>query len=643
MTAMASRLFIDSSAFRQVVDAELASYPQLSQFIARVISNEEEIDHMIQDYFHFMNRHIHDTNSKGVTESEIALTDSVRLMWKIHLLHPKTYRMDCFKRFGRVILPSLDDLALQFKQTEHIQHVQTHNNCRFTNIDLKKSLISHYNFIQKVLQIVESDRKIDEWLVDYKQFMASIGALQNDCDIIEPSVQADLIWHCHQLLPSVYFKESLILANGKFVRHIVDLEEYKEKQARKFASKQNINYSYFALAAIFLVLTTALIISVLRGQTVHNQPISNQSHLATTDAGIACSGYDDLLCGYINGLTAIFETTDSLLSTAEQGEFFNVSFDLSVNDDNLILYMENSNEILSNNSSPFNDPLVVADLVDIYGDNLCETASVLTGTTPDRTSTASYCYGWLYVADPDNITSVETPPSSPGAATDGYAVLMGKVVDFEADTLYYLYPVALEYSTARCLSDSRSCDIANSQQLLGNALFYISLSAYSNGFATSSSIWSEMNNDAYFEYASGSYQFYVFVNRYSDGYRFVHGESDKVGTRTNLNSELRVGANQEYGAFVEYTRSSGEEKRAYVMGPYPNPATSRIYVGSGYTYDTDGAEEASAAGTYAALGVIGVCVVGCVVFRKRVKRCFKRLFCKNSGGCGGASCGGCGG
>eukprot|EP01083_Nonionella_stella_P193564 714767_1 len=246
-------LFVDSESFFKGVEKELKSYQKLASFIEHKIK-ENAVDEMVNEYFHYMNNmdsqlksHPHENSSK--------------VMWKIHLLHPMTYRRDCFKRFGRVITPCDGDLefnALQSSDAKTHQTVQTTEESKFSDLDLKNSLFLHYEFIQKILLIKEKDVNIRQWIFNYKQFMASIGQRINKKIIIKPTIETDLIWHCHMLFPAVYCKESLVLANGTFVRHFVDLESVQHKGyviKNEYVSTHNRRSIPIIIASLILCLS----------------------------------------------------------------------------------------------------------------------------------------------------------------------------------------------------------------------------------------------------------------------------------------------------------------------------------------------------------------------------------------------------
>ena len=128
------------------------------------------------------------------------------------------------------------------------------------------------------------------------------------------------------------------------------------------------------------------------------------------------------------------------------------------------------------------------------------------------------CLGWLYVNSKDNIIATEVPINA--GSQVGYAILMGMIEDFDGNELYYAYATTIDYSITRCTSVSSTCDKTNGQQLIGNALFYISLLGEQEGFNPTSPMWSNMLGVSYFTYTrpADNYEFYVFVNNYESGW-----------------------------------------------------------------------------------------------------------------------------
>eukprot|EP01083_Nonionella_stella_P211549 764773_1 len=648
-----SELSVDSESFFNGIERELQSYPELALFIESKIK-EDAVDAMVNEYFHYMN-HI---NSPLKSNTQPKASNSVKLIWKMHLLHPKTYRRDCFKRFGRVISPRSHDLEFDLSVSSPLSTTEAEEVSKFSDLDLKKSVILHYEFIQKILGIKENDVTIREWIDNYKQFMASIGKNAHKTIIIKPTIETDLIWHCHMLFPNIYLKESLILANGTFVNHIVDLQVVKQKGY--LIKNENIPKHNMNRRSIMLIITSLilLILAIIASYAyIHTQNDNNpvnpfkiqfftpkKSYVTTP-----CSYEDEMFCAYIDGLNAIFTTTDTLQSAKDQSEFESLLTGIIATINTLIFYNAADNVLLTppGNGYPFGDRDKVAQLIANYGDEICENADVSAVSPPWRLSTM-LCRGWIYVSGSGQNIIKETAPLSVDDQKGGYAILMGRMFNFNKDFIYYFYVHPLEYRQGGCTLDTSECGKTKAQMLLGNALFYISVLRY-DYVDDMDIVWHTMNDNAYFgtstESTSGD-EYYVFVNEYSNGYSYVHGESDKRNTQTSLNSVLRVGADELFGEWIEYMRTNGDKKRSFIIGPYPNieyGARTRLYVGSGYVYGNGSGDGKTDDNTvwYILAGIGGIILLVCAC--AYCGGCGGGGGGYGGGGCGGGGCGGGGG
>eukprot|EP01083_Nonionella_stella_P076732 209257_1 len=642
-----SELSVDSESFFNGIERELQSYPELALFIESKIK-EDAVDAMVNEYSHHMNHF----NSRSKSNTEANASNSIKLIWKMHLLHPKIYREDCFKRFGRVITPEDRDLELNLLQSETTptSTTETKQSRKFSGVDLKKSLFLHYAFVQKILRIKENDVNIREWIADYKQFMTAIGKNVNTTTIIKPTTQTDLIWHCHMLFPNIYLNESLVLANGTFVKHIIDLEKYEQKgYVIEHISKRIVNRGSTVIVITSLILAILVSYAYVYTSNDNNNPFSiaflnpaPRSYIAS----VSCSEADGMFCAYMDGLSTIFTISDSLASAKDQSEFeFILTYIVS---NSLIIYNAANNTLLTPSGSgyPFDERDKVVQLIDIYGNEICEDADVNALASPDRIST-TVCRGWIYVnSDAEQNISI-IAPISVDEQEGGYAILMGRMLNFNGEFIYYLNVHPLDYRgasgcTSVASSDAQECARTDAQMILGNALFYISVLRYDYF----DEIWDAMNDNSYFDVSISASDYYVFVNQYSDGYRYVHGESDKRNTPTSKNYVLKGGADELFGEWIEYMRTNGDKKRSFIIGPYPNieyGARTRLYVGSGYVYGNESGDGKTDDNTvwYILAGIGGIILLVCAC--AYCGGCGGGGGGYGGGGCGGGGCGGGGG
>ena len=107
--------FLDTEQFIDDVISEIRSYQKLISFIKSKLDRPASIDLMIGQYLNYMDR----IN----THNPIQANDSIKLMWRMHLLHPQIYRQDCFNKFGRLILPN--DLSYSFYTEQTLHHTSS--------------------------------------------------------------------------------------------------------------------------------------------------------------------------------------------------------------------------------------------------------------------------------------------------------------------------------------------------------------------------------------------------------------------------------------------------------------------------------------------------------------------------------------
>ena len=334
---------------------------------------------------------------------------SVKLIWKMHLLHPEIYRSDCFKRFGRVIIPN--NLSIKFNQ--HQSELSTYTipkQSPFTSLNLKQSLLSYHQFIQNALNIEHYDStQIKQWIQEYKQLITRTQNTAASMSQNNTSITTNLIWHVHKLQPDTYYKESLILSN-------VDRNTFKQHvQNKVFAITNQQGLLIFGIISIIAFLVISSLFSI-------PNKIRNTFYASTT----TCSSYDQIFCDYITGLESIFTTTDKLLAAQSQTEFGQILDDIidADIDNNIIFYYANASFTLSPSGSLFNTKTRMQALINAYGADICEKTEIHSQITPDRVTTYS-CLGWIYVFGPDSITpvSVEYVSLAPSCRKEGMLML----------------------------------------------------------------------------------------------------------------------------------------------------------------------------------------------------------------------------
>eukprot|EP01084_Bolivina_argentea_P161252 280741_1 len=213
-------LFINSLQFIQCIQNELRIYSQIVGWMNN-LKGKYEIEEMIVDYNNFML--LYGKSSKK-NQKDTHIPNHIKLLWRIHLLHPSIYIKDCLKHFECIIDPQqhiftfTSTSKLNTHSINNMNDITNNTNNKFTDLNLKQSLLNQTDWMKNVLndiQFYKNETNINNTINEYSQFMKLIS---NTNKIMIPSVAIDLIWHTHMLCPLIYYKESHILAN-KFVFH----------------------------------------------------------------------------------------------------------------------------------------------------------------------------------------------------------------------------------------------------------------------------------------------------------------------------------------------------------------------------------------------------------------------------------------
>lgn len=203
-----SSLFLQSQDFRQRLRFELLFYERFIKAFGESPS-DTEMDSMIKEYNNFI---FHFATQSKCTNIPL----HVKVIWRIHLKHPKIYRRDCFQHFGKLILPK--DSLFEFNDTcaRKMDIPCSTQQMMITQLDLKNALLTHLDLMKKIYDhdFWSIEQNIDNAIMEYVHFMKLVGYNISNQNVMRPSIYADFIWYIHMLDPKNYTKESQILANG---------------------------------------------------------------------------------------------------------------------------------------------------------------------------------------------------------------------------------------------------------------------------------------------------------------------------------------------------------------------------------------------------------------------------------------------
>ena len=140
--------FIDNLGFKDIIKNEIEIiFPFLVEFIQ---TNESSLDLMIKNYVDFIRK----CDGKSAVNTD-NVSNSVKLIWKIHLLHPKMYHSDMKRIFnGRVVVPEkLGFNVTRIRVNTDQTNVGESHSGSFTSLNIKKSILAQTEFMKKIIQL----------------------------------------------------------------------------------------------------------------------------------------------------------------------------------------------------------------------------------------------------------------------------------------------------------------------------------------------------------------------------------------------------------------------------------------------------------------------------------------------------------
>jgi len=217
--------FLDDPWFRTCVEAESALY---SEQLDHFNSSPEFVEKAVDEYEEFFR------NPRADVPRNVAF------MWRIHMMHPRTYRADCKKAFGKLVVPFYADNELV---------PQLHTDCvglkrktgegasaGFASLDLAAGMRRQFRFMRKMANRsgAELAEFVDEALERFRMWFALIKRSQGQ---LVPTMDIDLIWHSLMLCPGIYYDLSM-KEIGYFVDH---KDDHKDDPTRYLAGSKNMN------------------------------------------------------------------------------------------------------------------------------------------------------------------------------------------------------------------------------------------------------------------------------------------------------------------------------------------------------------------------------------------------------------------
>jgi len=165
----------------------------------------------------------------------------IQTMWRVHLLHPKTYQADCERCYRTLLVPrfNADGPLLPIGLKDDITE-----NCHasmFCSIYLVAGMKRQLKFMSKISN--QNCFRNAEFCKDsirrYKLFLKLIG--MRKCKAV-PTTDIDLTWHTHMLFPDHYFSDTQEII-GFTPNHDDDVPSQRlESQMEKTKALWNANF-----------------------------------------------------------------------------------------------------------------------------------------------------------------------------------------------------------------------------------------------------------------------------------------------------------------------------------------------------------------------------------------------------------------
>ena len=216
----------------------------------------------------------------------VPLPISIQLLWRCHLLHPKSYHQDCYKHFGFLLSPktsnkhliiscqfqnqslaqlnslvryrdednatpqiTLDprcDAFTAFKRKYSIKKLK--KNTHFTDLNFNVTVMKQLEFMSKIsCRMWEENftQYLQQFINRYIKYLQTGAKLLDinqrkkdeikglfdfvEYDSLSPTYNIDFIWHLHMLYPDTYRRECGEITNGVLLDHddISVGDEYK--------------------------------------------------------------------------------------------------------------------------------------------------------------------------------------------------------------------------------------------------------------------------------------------------------------------------------------------------------------------------------------------------------------------------------
>jgi len=131
----------------------------------------------------------------------------IQTMWRVHLLHPKTYQADCKRCYHTLLVPQYNADGPLLPNGLKDDITGTCHASKFCSMNLVDGMKRQLKFMSKISN--HKSFRDAEFCKDsirrYKLFLKLIG--MRKCKAV-PTLDIDLTWHTHMLFPDDYIRNT---------------------------------------------------------------------------------------------------------------------------------------------------------------------------------------------------------------------------------------------------------------------------------------------------------------------------------------------------------------------------------------------------------------------------------------------------
>jgi len=217
--------FLDGSWFRTRIESESALYREILDYFN---SSPELVEEAAREYAEFFR------NPKaGEVPRHVAY------VWRVHMLHPRQYRADCRKAFGKLVVPFYNDSDFVPQLRMDYERKTTGEGSSadigtFPSLDLAAGMRRQLRFMRKWKHRSLGAEYIEAAVERFRMWLSLVEKSQGP---LVPTLDIDLVWHSLMLCPGKYY-ELTVAEIGYLMDHDDDTKDESVMKKQVDAAKE---------------------------------------------------------------------------------------------------------------------------------------------------------------------------------------------------------------------------------------------------------------------------------------------------------------------------------------------------------------------------------------------------------------------